>query len=133
MSDDYRTCHDCRVEIVPSGHQRMPEGARRHAGRGLCSTCHRRRSRAGTLGEVPLTTLGPARERTGAFGRFQLRRSHLITSLPGATGLGDVYTTAPAALDPATATRAALTVAAHSRDADECREFLAMLGIEVAA
>lgn len=131
MSAVYRTCRDCHVEIVPQGHP-VPERARRHAGRGLCGACHTRRSRAGTLHEVPIDDR-PARERSGEFGRFQMRRSHLITSIPGATGMSEIYTTSPAALDTEAATRAARTVAAHSRDADECREFLAMLGIEVAA
>lgn len=133
MSAVYRTCRDCGVEIVPQGHP-TPEGGRRHQGRGLCSACHRRRSRAGTLGEVPLAPdTRPARERSGQYGRFQLRRSHLITSIPGTTGMSDVYTTAGTGLDAATTSRAALTVAAHSRDVDECREFLAMLGIEAVA
>ena len=108
MSADGR---DQRLKPCAGGCGRMTRGTR-------CRTCHAHI---------------PARERSGQYGRFQLRPTHLITSIPGATGIGGAYTTSPSGLDPATATRAARTVAAHSRDADECREFLAMLGIEVRA
>lgn len=46
-------CHDCARPMAPASRSwsrwTLPAGVLKHAGRGLCGTCRRRRRAAGTL------------------------------------------------------------------------------------
>jgi hypothetical protein len=51
-------CHDCRAPLAPRRRGELPPpGHKRHAARGLCSTCHNRRREQGTIDEVAPATL----------------------------------------------------------------------------
>lgn len=66
---------------------------------------------------------------TSPFARFELRRSHLRTSIPGgAMNPGTYVATAPG-LDPATERAAALTVCERARGVTDARALMAILGL----
>lgn len=93
-----------------------------HYGRGLCRTCYGRALKAGVLGDYPKTSNDPAyyvpaRARTGSFGGFELRTTHLVTG-----------TILPA--NEANERRAAaLTVCRLAGDATAATEVLLALGL----
>ena len=66
---------------------------------------------------------------TNPFARFELKRSHLQTRIPGAgTNPGHYVSTTPALTDEARH-HAALVVAGRARDAADARDLLEVLGL----
>jgi hypothetical protein len=53
------TCAECGIDIV-SASQPRAEGQRAHKGRGLCTACHHRHYRLGTLDKYPRATRSAA-------------------------------------------------------------------------
>lgn len=133
-------CPGCGVQLFPPG-AGAREGARPKAARGMCSTCYQRHRMAGTLDDVaPSTskasTYVPARERSGDFGKFQLRPSHLKTGRldPSPAGFtrSSVIDGPLVDLAPEITRAAALQVCAHSTGAEDARATLVMLGLVAA-
>lgn len=107
----------------------------------MCSTCYQRHRMAGTLDEVAgsvfdASTYVPARDRSGTFGQFQMRPSHLVTERRDVAPAG--FTRASVVdgvlVDlPADVMRAAaLQVCAHAGGPDDARAVLVMLGLVTA-
>lgn len=74
----------------------------------------------------------PARERSGTFGDFQMRPSHLKTlkaRIPENADMAGTYISARPLVEPAVARAASLTVCAHAAGLDDARELLEMLGL----
>lgn len=139
-------CVACDIPRYPGGAGARP-GHRSAAPRGACSTCYSKHRKAGTLDQLDgsvyeAATYVPARERSGTFGKFQLRASHLVTDKAPepATALPDVVDpmAALAGYVPATALpdvsqddarRASLAVCARSTGPAQARTLLAVLGL----
>lgn len=133
-------CPGCHVPLFRPG-TGARKGARPLASRGMCSTCYQRHRMAGTLNDVaPSTsdasTYVPARERSGTFGQFQLRPSHLKTGRlePSPAGFtrSSVIDGPLVDLPPDVSRAAALQVCAHSAGPDEALAVLVMLGLVAA-
>lgn len=107
----------------------------------MCSTCYQRHRMAGTLDDVAPSTSNastyvPARERSGDFGKFQLRPSHLKTGRldPSPAGFtrSSVVDRPLVDLAPGITRAAALQVCAHSAGPDDALAVLVMLGLVAA-
>lgn len=142
-------CVSCDVPRYKPGTGGRP-GARAAGARGACMVCYKKHRAAGTLhllGPSPSDPASyvPARERTGAFGQFQMHASHLTTNTPPAVGqelepdvdavdplvvlAGYVPTTALPVLDPDQMRHARLAVCGRAASPDEARVLLAELGL----
>lgn len=75
----------------------------------------------------PRTYVSP--RETNPFARFEFKRSHLITSIPGGLSNPGTFVTAGQAITPEIAHAAAVTVCEHATGPDEARELLHMLGL----
>jgi hypothetical protein len=104
----------------------------------MCSTCYQRHRMAGTLDDVAgsvfdASTYVPARDRSGTFGQFQMRPSHLVTErryvVPAGFTRASVVDGALVDLPADVMRAAALQVCAHSDGPDDARETLALLGL----
>lgn len=115
-------CRSCDRGMTPRPLAGQTPQATSYHGRGLCQTCYRRHHRRGTLDKFDqVATDGayqvPARQRSGEYGKFQLRQSHLVTGEP------------MTAKDARDRRLAALTVCAHSDTAADAADVLLTLGL----
>lgn len=68
------------------------------------------------------------RETGNPYTRFQLHKSHLVTSIPGADTQGTYLSTTPK-VSSDLARAAALTICAHARDVTDTRDLLDVCGL----
>jgi hypothetical protein len=110
----------------------------------MCSRCYQQHRKAGTLDTVTgsvfdASTYVPARERSGAFGEFQMRPTHLTTGTgrlhPSPAGFtrASVVDEPLVDLPPAVTRAAALQVCSHATSPDDARDLLGTLGLLQAA